>query len=43
MLLTRLQDLIAGIYDVRVAHDVYDFAALRSVGQVLFDGSVPAR
>jgi hypothetical protein len=25
MLLTRLQDLIAGIYDVRVAHDVYDF------------------
>jgi hypothetical protein len=25
MLLRRLQDLIAGIYDVRVAHDVYDF------------------
>jgi hypothetical protein len=25
MLLTRLQDLISGIYDVRVAHDVYDF------------------
>jgi anion-transporting ArsA/GET3 family ATPase len=26
-----------------LAHDVYDFAALRSVGQVLVDGSVPAR
>jgi hypothetical protein len=25
MLLKRLQDLIAGIYDVRIAHDVYDF------------------
>jgi hypothetical protein len=25
MLLTRLQDLISGIYDVRIAHDVYDF------------------
>jgi hypothetical protein len=25
VLLRRLQDLIAGIYDVRVAHDVYDF------------------
>jgi len=25
MLLTRLQELIGGIYDVRVAHDVYDF------------------
>jgi hypothetical protein len=25
MLLSRLQDLIGGIYDVRVAHDVYDF------------------
>lgn len=25
MLLKRLQDLIAGIYDVRVTHDVYDF------------------
>ena len=25
MLLSRLQDFIAGIYDVRVAHDVYDF------------------
>jgi hypothetical protein len=25
MLLSRLQELIAGIYDVRVAHDVYDF------------------
>jgi hypothetical protein len=25
MLLRRLQDLLAGIYDVRVAHDVYDF------------------
>src|SRR5205085_9949727 len=25
MLLSRLQDLIGGIYDVRIAHDVYDF------------------
>jgi hypothetical protein len=25
MLLTRLQDLISGIYDVSIAHDVYDF------------------
>jgi hypothetical protein len=25
MLLTRLQDLIGGIYDVSIAHDVYDF------------------
>ena len=25
MLLSRLQELIGGIYDVRVAHDVYDF------------------
>jgi hypothetical protein len=25
MLLSRLQELIAGVYDVRVAHDVYDF------------------
>jgi hypothetical protein len=25
MLLTRLQNLIGGIYDVRIAHDVYDF------------------
>jgi hypothetical protein len=25
MLLTRLQDLIGGIYDVSVTHDVYDF------------------
>jgi hypothetical protein len=25
MLLTRLQSLISGIYDVRIAHDVYDF------------------
>ncbi len=25
MILTRLQDLIGEIYDVRVAHDVYDF------------------
>jgi hypothetical protein len=25
MLLTRLQDLIGGIYDVHIAHDVYDF------------------
>jgi hypothetical protein len=25
MLLSRLQDFIGGIYDVRVAHDVYDF------------------
>jgi hypothetical protein len=25
MLLSRLQDFLAGIYDVRVAHDVYDF------------------
>jgi hypothetical protein len=25
MLLTRLQHLIGGIYDVRIAHDVYDF------------------
>ena len=25
MLLSRLQDLLAGIYDVRIAHDVYDF------------------
>src|SRR6201997_961725 len=25
MLLSRLQDLIGGIYDVRVAYDVYDF------------------
>lgn len=25
MLLKRLQDLLAGIYDVRIAHDVYDF------------------
>src|SRR5690349_13185145 len=25
MLLTRMQDLISGIYDVRIAHDVYDF------------------
>jgi len=25
MLLRRLQDLLGGIYDVRVAHDVYDF------------------
>jgi len=25
MLLTRLQELIGGIYDVRIAHDVYDF------------------
>jgi hypothetical protein len=25
MLLTRLQELIGGIYDVRVAYDVYDF------------------
>ena len=25
MLLRRLQDLIGGIYDVRIAHDVYDF------------------
>ena len=25
MLLTALQDLIGGIYDVRIAHDVYDF------------------
>jgi hypothetical protein len=25
MLLSRLQDLIGGIYDVSVAHDVYDF------------------
>ena len=25
MLLTRLQGLISGIYDVSVAHDVYDF------------------
>ena len=24
-LLSRLQELIGGIYDVRVAHDVYDF------------------
>jgi hypothetical protein len=25
MLLSRLQELIGGIYDVRIAHDVYDF------------------
>jgi hypothetical protein len=25
MLLTQLQDLISGIYDVSIAHDVYDF------------------
>ncbi len=25
MLLTRLQDLISGIYDVSISHDVYDF------------------
>ena len=25
MLLSRLQELISGIYDVRIAHDVYDF------------------
>src|SRR5258708_12683110 len=25
MLLSHLQDLIGGIYDVRIAHDVYDF------------------
>jgi hypothetical protein len=25
MLLSRLQELLAGIYDVRIAHDVYDF------------------
>jgi len=25
MILTRLQDLIGGIYDVSVAHDIYDF------------------
>src|SRR5580692_1423053 len=25
MLLSNLQELIAGIYDVRIAHDVYDF------------------
>lgn len=25
MLLSRLQGLIGGIYDVRIAHDVYDF------------------
>jgi hypothetical protein len=25
MLLTRLQDLISGIYDVSITHDVYDF------------------
>src|ERR1700724_1887548 len=25
MLLSRLQDLIGGIYDVSIAHDVYDF------------------
>src|SRR6201994_3823483 len=25
MLLTRLQGMISGIYDVRIAHDVYDF------------------
>ena len=25
MLLTRLQDLICGIYDVSISHDVYDF------------------
>ena len=25
MLLSRLQDLIGGIYDVPIAHDVYDF------------------
>jgi hypothetical protein len=25
MLLRRLQDLLGGIYDVRIAHDVYDF------------------
>ena len=47
---THLDELRASLgRDTRVAyvpylaHDVYDFAALRSVGQVLFDGSVPAR
>src|SRR5437763_15399908 len=25
MLLSRLQHLLGGIYDVRIAHDVYDF------------------
>ena len=25
MLLKRLQDLLGGIYDVRITHDVYDF------------------
>jgi len=25
MLLSRLQEFIGGIYDVRVAHDVHDF------------------
>lgn len=35
MLLTRLQDLIGGIYDVRIAHDIYDFL-------VTDRGSLPA-
>ena len=25
LLLSRLQELLGGIYDVRIAHDVYDF------------------